>query len=171
MTGNLLHLRAVEPEDIEVLYRWENDPALWPLGNHPEPLSRFMLEQYVLNTEKDIYSARQLRLMIIETSSGKTIGAVDLFDFEPVHGRAGIGILIDESFRNQGYASETLKMIMDYCYSTLNMHQLYCNIAEDNAFSISLFQKAGFEICAIKKDWLRFADQWKNELFLQRILP
>jgi diamine N-acetyltransferase len=171
MTGTLIYLRAVEPEDIDVLYRWENDPNLWPLGNHPEPLSRFTLEQYVLNTEKDIYSARQLRLMIVEMTTNQAIGAVDLFDFEPVHSRAGIGILIDEPFRKKGYAAETLELILEYCFSTLNLHQLYCNISEDNTVSINLFQKAGFEICAIKKDWLLNEGQWKNELFLQRILP
>jgi len=153
------------------LFRWENDPKLWPLGNHPEPLSRFTLEQYVLNTEKDIYSARQLRLMIIENSTNKAIGTVDLFDFEPVHRRAGIGILIEEPSQNNGYGTETLELITDYCFTSLNMHQLYCNIAEDNTVSIALFRKAGFEINSIKKDWLLEAGQWKNELFLQRLLP
>ena len=26
-------LRALEPEDLELLYRWENDSELWEVGN------------------------------------------------------------------------------------------------------------------------------------------
>ncbi len=169
MTGKHIFLRAVEPEDLEDLYQWENDPSLWKYGNHPEPLSRFVLEQYVLNTEKDIFSARQLRLMIVETESVRTAGAVDLFDFDPWHRRAGLGILIAPDFQKKGYASECLGIILEYCRQVLDLHQVYCNIAEDNTPSIHLFQKAGFECTAIKKDWLKTEDGWINELFYQRI--
>lgn len=169
MTGKHIFLRAVEPEDLDVLYLWENDPLLWKYGNHPEPLSRFVLEQYVLNTEKDIYSARQLRLIIVESSSEKAAGAADLFDFDPWHRRAGLGILIAPEFRNKGYATECLELILDYCQNILDLHQVYCNIAEDNTHSIQLFQHAGFECTAIKKDWLKTTAGWNNELFFQRI--
>lgn len=170
MTGAHIFLRAIEPEDLEFLYSSENDPGVWHLGNHPEPISRFTLEQYIINTDKDIFSARQLRLMISDNETKNPIGTIDLFDFDPVHLRAGVGILIENNSRRKGYAAEALNLLIEYCRNTLNLHQLYCNIEEDNDASICLFKNAGFEISALKKDWLRIFAQWKNELLLQLIL-
>ncbi len=64
--------------------------------------------------------------------------------------RAGIGILIkDEKDRNKGIGTEALQLLINYCFIHLNLHQLYCNISEDNKASIKLFKKQGF--C---EDWI-----------------
>src|SRR5665647_1652207 len=106
MTGSKVNLRALEPDDIEILYKWENNRSIWHLSNNLTPLSRFTLEQYVLSTGQDIYVTRQMRMMIdllVPRSGIKTIGSIDLFEFEPAHQRAGVGILILEGFRGKGY--------------------------------------------------------------------
>ena len=71
----------------------------------------------------------------------RTIGCLDIFDFDPNHLRAGIGILIaDKSNRKKGYASEALEILTEYCFHSLNLHQLYCNITIENESSLLLFQ-------------------------------
>ena len=110
-----------------------------------------------------------MRLIICDTTN-KPVGCIDLFDFDPNHLRAGIGILISEkSDRKKGYASEALEILIEYCFLSLNLHQLYCNIGIDNEASVMLFQKHGFKISGIKKDWLREGTSFKDELMLQRI--
>lgn len=172
MIGPNLLLRAPEPTDIDLLFRWENDTRIWHLSNTLAPFSRFAIEQFVLNSDKDIFASRQLRLMIDWHSAGseiKTIGSIDLFEFDPYHQRAGIGILIDESSRRHGFAFEALKLLIDYCFNTLNLHQVFCNIEQSNIESINLFTKAGFISCGIKKDWLLRNGQWTDELMFQLI--
>ena len=172
MIGPNLLLRAPEPADIDIIFRWENDTSIWHLGNTLTPYSRFAIEQFVLNTDNDIFASKQLRLMIDCHSSGAkatTVGSIDLFDFDPYNQRAGIGILIDESSRRQGYAFEALNLLITYCFKTLNLHQLYCNIEKSNEESISLFTKAGFTACGIKKEWLLREGQWMDELIFQLI--
>jgi diamine N-acetyltransferase len=166
-----LELRALEPSDIEVLYEWENNHELWHLSNTLTPVSRFVLEQYVMSAQQDIYSAKQLRLMINKKDEkGKSvIGSIDLFDFDPPNKRAGIGIMIIKSEQKKGFASEALKVMINYCFNTLHLHQIYCNIESDNTASLSLFQNAGFVIVGTKKDWLSLKDKWKDELLLQLI--
>ena len=106
----------------------------------------------------------------IENDSAETIGTIDIFDFEPLHKRAGIGILIaDEQNRKNGFASEALDILIHYCFNTLQMHQLYCNITSDNTESLNLFQKKGFSLIGIKKDWLIFPKGKKDELMFQLI--
>lgn len=164
-----IKLRAVEPSDIDLIFEWENDPSIWHLSNTLSPFSRFDLEQYVLNASKDIYSAKQLRLMIELTKNNRTIGSIDLFDFEPMHRRAGIGILINNQERNKGYASEAIELLLDYSSKTLNLHQLFCNIETNNKISLELFKKKNFKEIGIKKDWNLRNGQWVSEHILQYI--
>lgn len=169
LQGQHILLRAIEPGDIEVLYQWENDTENWKVSSTQTPFSRFVLEQYIASAHQDIYSVKQLRLIICNLEN-KPVGCIDIFDFEPNHLRAGIGILIaDKSERRKGYASEALDLLIEYCFLSLNVHQLYCNITTDNEASVLLFQKHGFQITGIKKQWVRDGDKYKDELLLQRI--
>jgi len=172
MIGPNLLLRAPEPADIDIIFRWENDTRIWHLGNTLAPYSRFAIEQFVLNTDNDIFASKQLRLMIdwhSSISESTTIGSIDLYDFDPFNKRAGIGILIDEPFRRKGFALEALNLLIEYCFTTLNLHQLYCNIEQSNKESINLFAKAGFIACGSKKEWLFRDGQWTDEWMFQLI--
>ncbi len=172
LKGKKLHLRAVEPSDIDLLYQLENDPSIWKVSSTLAPYSRFQIEEYVMNVQNDIYSSRQLRLMIVGHSGdidGKSVGAIDLFDFDPFHLRAGIGILVREEFRGNGYAAEALELLIHYAFEVLNLRQLYSNITPINTSSISLFEKYGFERCGIKKDWIRTGNSWMEEWMFQLI--
>ena len=185
LQGKHISLRAMEPADIDVLYKWENDTETWKVSNTQTPFSRFVLEQYIATAHQDIYSTKQLRLMIdlnplpkelrTDTLSpigerSRTFGCIDLFDFDPNNLHAGIGILIaDKSDRRNGYAYEALEILIEYCFHSLNLHQLYCNITTDNESSVLLFQKHGFQISGIKKQWIRDGNTFKDELLLQKI--
>jgi diamine N-acetyltransferase len=173
MNGKRVCLRALEPEDVEILYKWENDRAIWHLSNTITPLSRFTLEQYVLSAGQDIYATRQMRMMIdlCKPEQGlKTIGSVDLFEYEPTHRRAGVGILIHDGHRGQGYASEAIDLLIRYAMETLQLHQLFTNISSGNAESIRLFENKGFRLIGIKKDWNRIRNTWQDENMYQMIL-
>ena len=163
-------LRAPEPEDLELLYKWENDTALWHLSNTLSPFSKFTLKRYIETSDKSIFEAGQLRLMIQIEQTSETIGTVDLFDFDPFNSRAGIGILIaDKSSRRKGYAKIAVKAMIDYCFSRLKIHQLYCNIAAGNSASIRLFKEAGFVESGRKKDWLFNGSSYEDELLFQKV--
>lgn len=174
LTGPNLLLRAPELQDVDILFRWENNTDIWHLGNTLAPYSRFAIEQYVLNTDHDIFTNKQLRLMIDWHTSPEgsvTIGSLDMFDFDPHHRRAGVGILIEDSARRKGFASEALQLLIEYCFDLLNLHQLYCSIEHDNKESIGLFTKAGFEACGKRRDWFFRNESWKDELLFQFLKP
>ena len=114
----MITLRALEPIDVDTLYRWENDPAVWGVGSTLAPYSRKQLWDYIDSYDGDIFSAKQLRLMIT-LPSGETIGTVDLFDFDAANSRCAVGILIANEYRRQGYGLQALEAIADYCRTTL----------------------------------------------------
>jgi diamine N-acetyltransferase len=165
-----IRLRALEPEDIDILFEWENDTEIWEISNTCEPFSKYILAKYIKDSQRDIYESKQIRL-VIETLDGVAVGAIDLFDFDPFHFRAGVGILIhNKNDRKLGYATDALELLCKYSLEYLRLHQLYANITEDNIASIHLFKKVGFGLVGIKKDWRRTANGWKNELLFQKIL-
>ncbi len=167
--GNI-KLRPLEPEDVDILYQWENDSSIWEFSNTKAPFSKHLLRLYIENSFKDIYETKQLRL-VIETNEGKLAGAIDLFDFEPYHQRAGVGILIhSKEDRNKGYASDALQALISYSINVIGVRQLYANITTDNTASIHLFTKAGFIEVGIKKGWLKTPYGWKDEVLMQKIL-
>lgn len=165
-----IRLRALEPDDIDLLYDWENNTKIWEVSNTYEPFSKYVLAKYIKESQRDIYESKQVR-MIIETLEGQPVGAIDLFDFDPFHQRAGVGILIhDEKDRKLGYATDALQVLCTYAASHLRIHQLFANITEDNTASIQLFKNNGFELCGTKKDWRNTLEGWKAELMFQKIL-
>ncbi len=166
---DLITLRALEPEDIDLLYEWENSEEIWTVSHTIAPFSKHLLALYIQNSDKDIYESKQLRMMI-ETTNGETVGCIDLFDFDPLHARIGIGILIHrKDDRSKGYATSALNLMVRYCFEKLNLHQIYANILTDNEISLRLFLKSGFEITGTKKEWVREGKNWKDEMLLQRI--
>ncbi|MFZ4521805.1 MAG: GNAT family N-acetyltransferase [Bacteroidales bacterium] len=172
LIGQFVRLRAVEPGDVDVLYTWENDSSVWQVSNTLTPFSRFQVEEYVLNSQQDIFASRQLRLMIVPVESAmqeQPVGTIDLFDFDPVHRRAGVGILIRGPYREKGYAQDAMEILIRYSFGTLRLHQLYCNISPDNTPSLHLFGKLGFEQCGVKKEWFSDGLSWKDEWMFQLI--
>lgn len=170
LTFGKISLRPLEPDDIDMLYQWENNMDIWEISNTKTPYSKYILAKYISESAKDIYETKQVRL-IIQKEDGTPVGAVDLFDFEPYHLRAGVGILIQKTDdQNKGYATDTLQALSNYAFETLGLKQLFANIAADNEKSIYVFEKAGFEKVGIKKNWLKTRDGWKDEILLQKIL-
>jgi diamine N-acetyltransferase len=157
MTTNLLNgknirLRAIEPTDLDFIYTIENDPMIWRVGNTLIPYSRHQLEQYILPENEK-----------------KTIGVIDLYDFEPHHEHAGVGIFVLPEEQEKGFATEALQVLIRYCFEILKLHMLHCNITADNTPSIRLFEKAGFIQCGLKKEWRYIDNCWVDELMFQLI--
>lgn len=170
LKGENIFLRSLELSDLDFLYNLENDESLWEVSNTITPYSKYILNQYLENSHRDIYDVKQLRLVICKSENAAVIGFIDLFDFDPKHSRVGVGIVIfSEGEKRKGYASEALKMICEYAFKHLNVHQIFAGITEENEGSIKLFEKAGFKKSGIKKDWIFSEGKYKDEYFYQII--
>ena len=169
LKGEHIYLRALEPGDLEFLYAVENNTAIWQISNTVTPYSKHVLQLYLDNAHRDIYDVKQLRLCICDHRD-TVIGLIDLFDFDPINHRAGLGIVVHEAQqRNQGVGAEAITLLMDYAFSKLQLHQLFANVMVDNAPSIHLFKKLGFESVGIKKDWVFDNGQYKDEILFQKV--
>ena len=162
-------LRAIEPEDLDALYAIENDMSLWNVGVTSVPYSRYTLYDYIANSKNDIYTDRQVRLMI-ENDNGEVVGIVDLINFDPKHMRAEVGIVIENKYRNRGFAKAAISKIKDYSTGILHLHQIYAYVDKDNIQSLRLFEKCGFIRSTELKDWLFDGKNYHDALLLQLFL-
>lgn len=169
LEDELIRLRALEPQDLDRLYLWENNKENWKVSHTLAPYSRHVLSQYIENAG-DVHTDKQLRLVIELINGSEPIGTLDLFDCDFKNKRAGIGILIaDVQSRGQGLASRCLGLVLPYCFETLDLVQVYCNILADNEKSLALFEKFGFEKVGLKKSWTRHNGIFYDEWLLQKL--
>lgn len=163
-----LQLRALEKKDLDVLYQSENDTSLWKYADRTEFYSANLLEQFIEKQHLSIYQTKQKRFVIssVEVSS---YGFIDLFDFDPIARKAGIGLLVFEEYRNKGVATQALILLEKYVKEFLSLHQLYANVTTDNRISVRLFENMKYRQVGTKKDWRFFQGKFHDEILFQKI--
>ena len=168
--SDLVFLRPLEAEDLDFLYALENDPSVWGVSDTLAPVSRHTLRQYLNHAAADFHEVRQLRLVLCAAATGEAVGTVDIFGFEPLHQRAGVGIMVLAQHRQRGYAQAALQLLVPYARQVLRLHQLHCTIAADNTASQRLFRAVGFQRVGVRREWLRTAEGWQHAVEMQYLL-
>jgi diamine N-acetyltransferase len=166
---NQVMLRAMEPEDLDLLYRIGNDPELWGVSATNVPYSRYTLHDYIAQSAGNIYVDGQVRLMI-ENAGREVVGIADVVCFDAKNRRAEVGLVIERAHRRQGYATQALAQIMDYSLRVIHLHQLYAFVPVDNQPSLALFSHAGFTHGSPIKDWLFDGHSYIDALLMQKML-
>ncbi|MGI6718248.1 MAG: GNAT family N-acetyltransferase [Bacteroidales bacterium] len=168
--GDNIYLRAMELSDCDILYEIENNDETWRHGSYRAPYSKHIILNLIKRSIKyDIYTEKQLRLIICSNKTKEVIGYVDLYNFDPNNKRSAIGIYILSKHQRLGYAKEALDLIIDYCFNVLLLKQVYSEILENNIISIELFKSKGFTECAFHKCWLNINGKWENQYTFQLI--
>ncbi len=168
LENNRIVLRAVEPEDLPLLYRWENNAEWWEHGNMVNPFSKYILRQYIENSGQSIYESKQLRLMIMFKETCETVGMIDLFDFDPHHNRVGVGVLIDKEHQKKQLANDAFELLLAYCFDFLAVRTVFANVPVSNEPSLKMLTKLGFVQTGLLKDWVRKEDKYMDVAVMQK---
>lgn len=166
-----IRLRALEPDDIEILFEVENDTDEWVSSNTCTPCSRYVLNNYICNSVHDFLIDNQLRLIIERCSDNAVLGMIELFDHNPLLHKAELGIIILRKYRRSGYASEAVDLIKNYVRTFFHLSQMYVYVSTDNISAIELFKKKGFVISGTLRNWILVEGKIRNVHILQWIDP
>ena len=169
LSNDTVTLRALEPTDLDTLYRWENDTALWTVSDTAAPYSREALWNYLQQYTGDIYAQRQLRLMITLSSDGTPVGTVDFLYFDPLNNRAELGLFIADEWRGKGLGRQALERLTAYARDHIGLRQLYVFIALDNEVCLKLFEDSGYSRSGILKSWVKRGNTYRDVALLQMI--
>ena len=118
--------------------------------------------------DEGVFSEGQMRLAAMEDDT--LVGCVDLYNYDPVHRRAEVGIVVVKQFRHQGVGAAILNQLTSFCATSLSLHQLYCDIAAVNSASLKLFEHCGYVRCGLMKEWLLVAGRYVDSVRLQLML-
>jgi diamine N-acetyltransferase len=159
----------MEPEDTDLLFDMENDAKDWWMGATLNPIGRATLRNFA-SGQHDLWRDLQLRLMIDSLEEvPRTVGALDLYQLDPRNSRAGVGIVIRESDRQQGHAQNSLRLLTQYAFEHLGLNQLWAEIPETHGASLSIFETAGFKETGTLRQWIRHQDKWVDARWVQCI--
>lgn len=161
----MVTLRALEPEDLELLYTIENDASLWWIGTQTAPYSRYQLRDYIASSQADIYKDGQVRFVIEE--DGTAVGLADLFDFSPRNMRAEIGIALLRSAQGHGVARQAVRLLEDYGRNVVPLSQIYAIVPESNTASVRMLTECGFQHTATLSNWVLHAEKMENAMVMQ----
>ena len=167
LTDHHISIRHASLEDVEAIFQWENNKDHWFVSNTQVPFTREQIIQFI-RFENDIYGSNQTRFMILN-ADGLPLGCIDLFDFDPVNMRVGVGVLIDPQFRGKGYGKAAIALVMKYCAEELKVRQLYAEVLESNRASQVIFESMGFTESGKKKQWMLDGETFVDQIFYQRL--
>ena len=163
MLDNLI-LRTPLLSDFDDLLSWENDLKNNQYTDVPVFYTPSQIEDF-LNSDHDLLLQNQIRFIIELNSSA--VGCIDLYDYDVVNSRAGVGIYVDSNFRNKGIASKSLELLKSISIEKYLISNLYADIMSGNRSSIKIFEKANFIKNGIKSNWIRTENSFEDVLFYQ----
>ena len=165
----MIMVELVVPKKIDLnnLLSWENDLINSEFTDFPTFHSKGQWVEF-LSSSHDLFLNNQLRYMI--KTEGEVVGCIDIFDYDLVNSRAGVGIFIDSKWRRKGLAFKAIEQLKFKASSDFLLNQLYATIYNSNQNSLKLFKSSGFVITGTKKQWVRRQEQFEDVHFFQCFL-
>jgi diamine N-acetyltransferase len=164
-----VHLRALEPEDVDLLYTIENDEGQWDVCDFPMHYSRMALRRYLALQPQDIAEAGELRLVI--EADGRAVGTIDLVNYSLVDARAEVCISLQKACRQQGIGKKAVEQLEKYAGTYLHLRLLYARVsAGRNEVCHNLFKSCGYLEAACLPLWHRYGYDYEDLVVYQKIL-
>lgn len=143
--GERIRLRAAEHSDLEKFIEWVNDPEVTRGIGLSLPISSVDEEKWF---EAAMQKPQEEKPLVIEMKQGdkwRVIGNTSFFEFDWIVRSAQVGIMIgDKSVWNQGYGTETMRLLLRHAFQTLNLHRVFLRVNSDNLYAIRTYEKVGF---------------------------
>jgi RimJ/RimL family protein N-acetyltransferase len=164
LEGELVRLRAQEPEDLERDYTWFNHPEVTYYLGARYPMSRAEEERWLRDASTNDF-ASGLRLAI-ETKAGVHIGNIGLHNASPEDRRAALGIVIGEpEYWSKGYGADAIITVLRFAFREMNLNRVWLNVFENNERALACYRKCGFhEEGRLRQDRFKHGRYWDTIL-------
>ena len=139
LRGELVYLRTLEPEDVELVHRWFADARVaWWMGDLPESLAR-RRQRYEDRAED------QFAFLICRLEDDEPVGRTDLFFIDRTNGSAAFGITIgDPAHWGRGYGTDAVNALVDFAFGQLRLEHVWLGTDARKVRAQAAYAKAGF---------------------------
>jgi UDP-4-amino-4,6-dideoxy-N-acetyl-beta-L-altrosamine N-acetyltransferase len=140
--GERVLLRRMSREDAEDVVRMRSEPEVQAqlFSERPPTIDEHLRWLADVQARDDRHE-----FMILERTSGRSVGTIGLSRIDRTHRRAEYGILIGEpGARGKGLAAEASRLVLDYAFRTLGLVRVYLHVFPANDGAIRLYERVGF---------------------------
>ncbi len=157
IVGNLVALGPLRRDLLRLYQRWINDfAAVRTLALPPQPMT---LEAEAAWYDGLVTDGTRL-FTIYERATWRPIGNTDLRDVDHRNRSASFGILIGEAdARGKGYGTETTRLVLDYAFTVLGVHNVWLDTASYNVAALRAYARAGFKEIGRRREAHRLGDR------------
>ena len=160
--GERVALGPLRRDLIPVYHQWENDFFIHPTrGVTSKPMS---LEQVTEWYDRQARDERSVWFTIYERATWRPIGFAWWDEINYRDGTAMYSIVIGEAeCRGRGYGTETTRLMLDYAFTALGLHNVMLIVAEFNEAGLRAYRKAGFrEIGRRRQSYVMGGRRWDD---------
>ena len=166
--GEKVYLSPVNIDDATKYVKWLNDfnitkyltlyNSLISMQGEKEFLEKMSKEEFVL--------------AIVRKSDDELIGNIGLHSIDYKNGKATLGIFIcDEENLSHGYGSEAIKLIVNYAFNILRLHNINLTVFDDNIRAQKAYIKSGFKECGRRHEVLYRDGKYHDEIEMEILNP
>jgi len=142
IVGERLYLSPINIEDAKKYTEWVNDLEITiNLGIASEIITVEKEKEILEKISKEGYN-----FAIVELDEDELIGNCGLMDVNMKHRKAELGIFIgNKDYWNKGFGKEAVKLLLDYGFNLLNLHNIYLRVHSFNKRAVKCYKSCGFK--------------------------
>ena len=142
LIGERIYLSPRSIEDVEQFTEWLNDFETTDYLGRSGILITLEGEKKYLEEN----SSPEATFVIVTLEDNKMIGTVSLESINWLNRTATLGVFIgDKDYRSKGYGTEAIRLLLDYGFNYMNLHNIYLNLMSFNIRAQKCYKKCGFK--------------------------
>lgn len=158
--GKRIYLSPINADDADIYIKWMNETVARSFGQYP----------LVVSSKSDLNwlfepPSHMQRYAIVLLDDDIMIGSISIHNIDHLNRNEFLGIFIgEEDYRSKGYGDESIRLILDYGFNTLNLHNIMLSVSTDNVGGIACYEKVGFREVGRWREWV-----FKDGKYIDRI--
>lgn len=156
--GERVLLRRMSREDAADVVRMRADPEVQAqlFSGRPPTIEEHLRWLADMEARGDRHE-----FMIVERTSGRSVGTIGLRHIDRVNRRAEYGVLIGEpDARGKGLAAEASRLLLAYAFGTLGLRRVYLHVLARNEDALRLYRRVGFQPEGVLRQHVRKGDEF-----------
>ena len=168
LEGEKVYLSPINLDDYETYVKWLNNPRITQFLSTNDSLITLSNEKEVL--EK--IANEEFTYAIIRKEDDTLLGNVGLLKIDYKDGKASLGIFIgEEDNLSKGYGSEAIKLLIEYGFKELRLHNIMLTVLSNNPRAIKCYEKCGFKEFGRRHEARFYNGEYHDIVYMEVINP
>lgn len=169
LEGKNIYFKSISTNDVQEIHNYTSDEEVarfigWNLMNTLNETREHI--EIMLKRESE---GSHLYASIVLKSNQAIIGTAMIFNFDKEANQAEIGYVFHKDFWGKGYGTESVVLMSDFAFDSLNLHKLHASVVNANIGSARILEKNGYELEGRLKDHYLIENKYYDALLFGKI--